>query len=73
MVSRPGVLMDPSETPSRIIIGLFGAEGNPSEHIALLGRVARAAQDPDTRARLLAAPSAADLVHVLLERDAALV
>ena len=69
MLAPAGIEMDPLQAPSTVIIGLFGAEGRPNEHIALLGRIARAASDPSTLAALRAAPTAGDLVHVLLERD----
>ena len=69
MLVPKGVEMESLQTPSTVIIGLFGAEGRPNDHIALLARLARAAGDPATLAALRAAPTAADLVHVLLERD----
>ena len=70
MLVPGGVEMEAGQPRSSVIIGLFGAEERPSEHIAVLGRIARAGSDPATLSALRAAPTADDLVHVLLERDA---
>jgi len=66
-----GVPMAAGEQPSNIIIGLFGGPDRPNDHVRVLGRLARIANDPGALRALRAAPSADDLVHTLLELDAA--
>lgn len=66
-----GVPMSAGEPASDIIIGLFGAADRPNDHVRILGRLARIANDPAALRALRAAPSADELVHTLLELDAA--
>ena len=66
-----GFPMAAREPRSDVIIGLFAGPGNPDDHVRLLGRLARIASDPRALASLRTVPSANDLVHRLLELDAA--
>ena len=66
-----GVPMAAGEPASDIIIGLFGGTTNPDAHVRVLGRLARIASNPRALQSLRSVPSAAELVHTLLELDAA--
>ena len=66
-----GVPMAANEAPSDVIIGLFAGPGHPDQHVRLLGRLARIASDPEALRALRAVRSPHELVHSLLEFDAA--
>ena len=70
MSTPAGVQMAAGEPPSTLIIGLFAGPGHPDEHLRLLSRLARIANDPESLRLLRAAPNADELVHAMLELDA---
>lgn len=70
MSTPAGVQMAAGEPPSTLIIGLFAGPGHPDQHLRLLSRLARIANDPESLRLLRAAPNADELVHAMLELDA---
>ncbi len=70
MSTPAGVQMAANEPPSTLIIGLFAGPGHPNQHLKLLSRLARIANDPESLRLLRAAPNADELVHAMLELDA---
>jgi PTS system nitrogen regulatory IIA component len=70
MLVRHGVLFEPLEPPSTIIIGMFGNADQPWQHVKLLARLAKIAHDPGALAHIRAAIDPADLVMRLMERGA---
>ncbi len=70
MLVRQGVQFDPLESPSTVIIGLFGNADQPWHHVKILARLAKIAHDPGALAHIRAATTHADLVMRLLERGA---
>ena len=70
MSTPAGVPIAADEPPSTLIIGLFAGPGHPNQHLRLLSRLARIANDPESLRLLRAAPNADELVHAMLELDA---
>jgi mannitol/fructose-specific phosphotransferase system IIA component (Ntr-type)/predicted transcriptional regulator len=69
--SADGVAFDPhSPEPVRLVFLLVTPADQPHVQVPLLGRVARAAGDADTRRRLLAADSPEDVVETLAALEA---
>lgn len=71
MVVRSGVQFDAQQPLCVVIIGLFGDTAQPWEHVRMLARLAKIANDPRAIAALRDAIDAHDLCHRMLEHDAA--
>lgn len=70
MVVHRGVVMDPSEAPSTVIIGLFGNSATPWIHIKLLARLARIAHDQTSLDAIRRSIDANDLLERMKVQDA---
>jgi mannitol/fructose-specific phosphotransferase system IIA component (Ntr-type) len=68
---RQGVNGTHSKHAVYVIIGMFGCSKRPWDHIRLLARIARIAEDPAAVERLRAATSHDDLIERLRAEDAA--
>lgn len=70
-VIRSGVVFDLQHPPATVIISLFGNLARPWDHIKMLARVARIAQNETSLANLRSTIDAEDLVQRMLKEDAA--
>ncbi len=70
-VIRSGVVFDLQHPPATVIISLFGNLARPWDHIKMLARVARIAQNHASLLNIRGAIDADDLIQRVLKEDAA--
>lgn len=68
---RRGVLVDPASPPSTILLGLFGDQAKPWDHVKMLARLARIVHDQRSLEHLRLAIDPDDLVRRVMSEDAA--
>ncbi|MBL8634875.1 MAG: PTS sugar transporter subunit IIA [Myxococcales bacterium] len=68
--STPGVAFDSLDgKPTHLFFVLIAPEGSAGLHLKALARISRVFKDADFRAKLLRAPSAAELFRIIAEED----
>jgi mannitol/fructose-specific phosphotransferase system IIA component (Ntr-type) len=70
MLVRRGVPFDPATPPATLLFALFGAPAGAREHVRLLARIARIAQDGPAIEHIRVAIDADDLWKRLVKEDA---
>lgn len=67
---RRGVPFEPATAPATVLFGLFGAPAGARDHVRLLARIARIAQDVRAIDHIRVAIDAEDLWKRVVEEDA---
>ena len=70
MLVRRGVPFDPATPPATVLFALFGAPAGARNHVRLLARIARIAQDARAIDHIRTAIDAEDLWKRVVEEDA---